>query len=519
MKLSNLWVANLSALIFGASTTLAFAPYNFWPLAFISVFGLLFCLHNKTPKQSGLVGFSYGFGLFATGISWVHVSMDLFGGMPFSVTLGLMGLLSAYLALFVALTGYFTNFCFNKRASPLSSQIRYLILFPALWLVFDWARGHFLTGFPWLWFGYSQIDTPLVGLATITGVQGVTLAVVLISAALFIAVKEQKWRPLVVITPVLFAAGYFLQQQQWTQPQPLVKVALVQGNIDQNLKWEPDQLWPSLFKYVDLTEANKDADIVIWPESAIAALEYRVEAFLKQFEQSLRDDGISLVTGIIDFNPESDDYYNAIISLGNTGKQTYDKDGSNRYYKHHLLPIGEFVPFEDLLRPLAPYFNLPMSSFSRGDLVQNNLNASGVELAAALCYEVAFSEQLRKNINSDTGMIVTVSNDAWFGDSIGPDQHLEIARMRAIEFGRPVVRGTNTGITAAFDAKGRELGRLPQFEEGVLKVEVTPTQGLTPYSQLGSWPLIAVVTLALAFVLAASRFKLHIPVNKLKTDN
>jgi len=215
-----------------------------------------------------------------------------------------------------------------------------------------------------------------------------------------------------------------------------------------------------------------------------------------------------VVTGILKYKTNGD-AYNGMVVLGRQHQaQTqgdYSYGSKNRYQKHHLLPIGEFVPFESVLRTLAPFFDLPMSSFSRGDWQQPNLQANGYWLLPALCFEIAFPRQLLANFTERTDFLLTVSNDAWFGDSIGPHQHLEIAKMRALELGRPLLRATNNGITAAIGADGSELGRLPQFEAGVLTVDVPLSWGVTPYSQIGDTPLTLLSLLLMVGMLWRTR--------------
>jgi len=186
------------------------------------------------------------------------------------------------------------------------------------------------------------------------------------------------------------------------------------------------------------------------------------------------------------------------------GKQTADANSghyfhghANRFSKHHLLPIGEFVPFESFLRQLAPIFDLPMSSFNRGSYVQPNLTANGFHLLPAICFEIAFPAQIRANLTSETQLLLTVSNDAWFGDSIGPHQHLQIARMRALEFGLPLLRATNNGITATIDANGQIRQRAPQFTEAILSDQLLLTDAATLYQQMGNLPVFSFSTLLL----------------------
>ncbi|RJG51228.1 apolipoprotein N-acyltransferase [Motilimonas pumila] len=514
LLIASTWRKALLAFVLGGVTHFAFAPYSLWPLALLTLTGLFLLLNKLGPKAAAGVGFSYGFGLFAFGISWIQVSMAQFGGMPTAVNWLLMGLLSAYLALFFALTTY------TAARLNLAGPWQQLLLLPACWLLFDWARGHIMTGFPWLWMGYSQIDSPLSGYAPIFGVQGVTLACLLIAGSITWAWQSKTYIMPLLVCVAVFGLGAGLNTMTFTQPQPTQKVALVQGNIEQKIKWEDEHLWPSIFKYYDLSQAVKDVDIVIWPESAIAAFEFQVEAFLQKFDNTLKQQNTALITGVINYDRSEKRYYNTLIGIGaieidktevseNQSNQSspYFLGHDNRYFKHHLLPIGEFVPFETILRPLAPYFNLPMSSFNRGDYVQPNMTAKGQTLAPAICYEIAYSEQLRKNIGSDTSMILTVSNDAWFGTSIGPHQHLEIAQMRALEFGKPVLRATNTGVTAFIDQQGQLAAVAPQFEDIALTHQVTPMLGQTPYNRFGSWPLIFWVIGVLMFTLIIRRKK------------
>ncbi|WP_108652115.1 apolipoprotein N-acyltransferase [Dongshaea marina] len=481
------------ALIAGALAVFSFAPFNIWPLALLSVVALIWLLEDLSAKKAALCGFCYAVGLFLAGLWWIHVSMTEFGGLPLIAAFALILLLSLYLALYKGLACYLLNRFFPAGWS------RYLLAFPALWLIAEWARGWVLTGFPWLWMGYGQINSPLAGWAPLLGVEGVTLALLLSCGGLYLAWRQRKlyW----LILPIaMFGAGALLKPISWTKQLPAIDVALVQGNIPQELKWDPKQQNATISKYLMLTEQQKKADLIIWPESALPLLEQDVTGLLSFEGKQLAKRHQALITGVIHYNDVTSRFYNAMVVLGEFApgsKAQYRYNGPNRYYKHHLVPIGEYVPFGEYLRPLALFFNLPMSSFSAGGYVQPNLLAAGWRLASAICYEIAFGEQLRHNIHDNTNFILTVSNDAWFGRSIGPWQHLEIAQMRALEFGRSVLRATNTGITVVIDAKGKIQAELPQFKSGVLTAKVHPATGQTPYNRFGSWPLYLLVMLAL----------------------
>jgi apolipoprotein N-acyltransferase len=488
----------LAAFVCGLVAPFAFAPYGLWPLMPLSILGLLLLLK---PEQSGFkLGCCYGLGWFGYGIHWVHVSMAEFGGMPLVVSLALMALLVAYLSLYPAFSCWLANKWQGRRGA-----LYFLMWFPSCWLLGEWLRSWVLTGFPWLQPGYSQIDSPLAAIAPVFGLYGVTWLVLLLAAAGALIVRQSgkaRWLACAIIALPLIIGSIFTSTS-WTDAQPSLKVALVQGNVPLDIKWLPQHRAASLVMYQQETAAIEDADVIVWPESAIAALEYEVVDFLHDLDGQLLNKQQALITGVIAHDLQSNAYYNALVTLGQQGEQAgasseYYYESPNRYYKNHLLPIGEFVPFEQLLRPLAPFFNLPMSSFNRGDAMQQNLQVKGHHWLAAICYEIAFGELLRPQFTPETDAIITVSNDAWFGTSIGPQQHLEIAQMRALEFGRPVLRSTNTGVTAIIDRFGNVQQRAPEYQQLTLNGEVIPATGITPYQRFGLWPMALVVLLGLS---------------------
>jgi len=502
----------LVAVCAGGLSHLSFAPFEFQfiaPIAIAILYGQLTLLKSLSIKNVIYLGLSFGFGLFISGLRWVHVSLDTFGGLPLAVTLGLVIFLALYLALYSALAAY--AFAKLKRQTHAFNAL----LFAALWCLSEYCRGEILTGFPWLWLGYSQTSGIISQAAASVGVLGLSFILVLMAALTVNLI--QAWRSNLTLLLLCVGAVYGLTTINTIKPNgEVTTLALIQGNIEQSAKWQQEAMWPTISRYMELTRQNFDADIIIWPEAAMPAVEAWIEDYLHGIDQEALRHQSAVVTGVIsresivDGNQVQQKHYNALITLGQHTALPHDdaryKDRhSNRYYKHQLLPFGEFVPFEEILRPLAPLFNLPQSSFTRGDAVQPNLSAKGVNLAPAICYEIAFSELVRQNVTPDTDFILTVSNDAWFGRSIGPHQHMQLAQMRAIEVGRPVVRVTNNGITAVVDSQGKIVAKLNQFEEAVLRTEVTSVSGLTYFYRYGHAPVLWLSALLFALALYLKR--------------
>ncbi|WP_220811936.1 apolipoprotein N-acyltransferase [Pseudomonas paralcaligenes] len=493
------WPGNLLAIAGGACTTLALAPLDIWPLAIVAIALFYLGMRGLSPRQALLRGWLYGLGLFLSGTSWVYVSIHDYGAASPALAGFLTFGFCAGLALLFALTGWIWVRWLRRNDSPIADALA----FAALWLAQEAFRGWFLTGFPWLYVGYSQLHGPLAGLAPIGGVWLLSLVLAL-SAALLInlaRLRHNKVR-LAAGTALLLApwlVGLGLSGHAWTAAsgEPL-KVAALQGNVEQNLKWDPAQLDAQLALYRDMTLSSRPADLIVWPETAVPVLKEFAEGYLSVMGRVAADRDAALITGVPvrQANERGEKrYYNAITVTG---------WGEGTYLKQRLVPFGEYVPLQDMLRGLIAFFDLPMSDFARGPADQPPLQAKGLRIAPFICYEVVYPE-FAADLATRSDLLLTVSNDTWFGTSIGPLQHLQMAQMRALESGRWMIRATNNGVTALIDPQGRITAQIPQFQQAVLYGDVQPMQGLTPYLRWRAWPLVVLCVGLLGWALWARR--------------
>ena len=469
----------------GAAGVLCFAPFGLFWLAPLVWFGLFALLRQApTARAASLTGLAFGLGFFLCGVSWVYVSLSVFGGMPWWLAGFAAFLFCGVMALFPMLAGWLF-----KRWQP-EQFWRQALFFAALIASADWLRGWIFTGFPWLAVGYSQAPpSPLAGFAPLLGVHGLSLIVALSGALLL------RWRiglPFIAISAV---AGFALQQVAWTTPVGApVSVALVQGNIPQDMKFRPEAFARTLALYRELVEQNP-AQLTLLPETAIPAFFDQLPPdYVEALKSAARRHGGDLVLGAI--TGDGEHYWNSAISLGESPLQVYSKT--------HLVPFGEIIPpgfswFMDLV-------SIPMASFSRGPERQPPLAVAGRQVAINICYEDAFGEEIIRPL-PQAGILANLSNTAWFGHSLAQPQHLQISRLRAVETGRPMLRATNTGMTAAIDADGTVLASLPPFTQGVLRAEVRAREGSTPYIRYGNLGFIALAALCLLLGLWPQRWR------------
>ena len=466
----------LLALLGGVALPLAFAPFDFWVLAFLSPVVLLYVLQKQSSLTQHLFcGWLYGLGAFGVGVSWVYVSIHVHGYAPMWLASILTAVFVAGIACLFLFIGV-GHFYGKRYIKPLWGR---LWLFALLWLLVEWLRTWFLSGFPWLLLGASQLESPFAGYLPIFGELGVGFLCVLVGCLCYLFYKNRaKWVFPVIF--LLFIGGWGINQVKWTRPvgDP-VSVALVQANIAQSTKWELSHLKSIVTVYEALTQPLLDQDLIVWPETAIPVIYEQHEDYFQQWHQTLTAKDTALVMGVATRSTLG--YHNSVMGLGKA---------EGVYHKQVLVPFGEYVPFESWLRGLIQFFNLPMSRFVTSDSFNQPLHVSVADrklaIAPLLCYEIAYG-RLARPLAKKSDVILTVSNDSWFGHSIGPLQHFQIARVRAKEFGRMVLRGTNNGVTAVIDQNGDVVERLPQFEVGVLKSQFTAYQGQTPFMWWGDW--------------------------------
>jgi len=481
-------ISQLIFFVLGCVTTLAFAPFEWSILVPLVLVPFLYVCLTNSPRDSAKHGFWLGFGMFLTGTYWIYISVAVFGQAPTWIALllmvGLVLLMSGYL--------WITGWLISRLAS--GEPWLLLAVAPAAWVIVEWARGWLISGFPWMSLGYSQVDSALAGWAPIIGVYGVSALMVLCSAAILVAIMTRGRQQIIAVALVFLPGlvGVGLRAVDWTEPdgEPLT-ATIIQGGISQDKKWLIEQFQPTLDFYRSETRKAAGSDIVVWPEVAIPAASDRVEGYILGLESDSRINGQTILFGILErvtartIKPKT---YNAIIAVNGEERQAYRK--------RHLVPFGEYFPVPAVVREWMRMMSLPHSDLTAGDDPQPLIHTlGGVELAVAICYEDAYgAEQLYAM--PDAGILINVSNDAWFGGSIAAHQHLEIARMRSLEVGRHTIRATNTGISAFIGPKGEVLEIGEQFVPVTMTRSVQPYKGATPYSSVGNG-----LVLGLAFLI------------------
>ncbi len=472
-----------AAFSLGAVSVAGFSPFDLPFVTVLALAGLIaLWLDDEHP---GWTGFCFGLGLFLFGVSWIYVSLHDFGGMPMPIALLATLLFCAFLSLYPAAAGKI------QSKIPASPFARAVFVIPSILALTDWVRGWLFTGFPWLSLGYSQTNhSPLSGFAPIFGVYGISLLCAACAGLLYAIAKPLRRKTSILLLFAILSIGLLLGKIEWTRPSGSpVTVSLLQGNIPQNLKWTDSALQDTLDTYMKMVLASKSR-LIILPETAIPLFYTDVPpGYLDMFEAHAKKNGGDVVTGLAEQLPYHEKtYYNSVFDFG--------VSQSPSYRKSHLVPFGEYVPIAPVFGWLFDLMNMPMSDFSAGSIDQKPMQAAGERLAVDICYEDVFGEEVIRQLPRAT-MLVNVSDDAWFGDSIAPRQHLEIAQMRTLETGRMMLRSTNTGMTAIIDRNGKVVKQIPPFEERSLDGFAQGYSGYTPYIFWGNHAFLFLAALML----------------------
>lgn len=477
--------------LLGILTVLGFAPFYFFPVPVITIACLLYFWRKSTsPIQAALFGFCFGMGMFGAGVTWIYISLHEFGAVPVPIAVFLLIILCAYLSLYTTLTGWV------MRGLRIEAPFLWVLFVASLWTLSEWLRGVVsFFGFPWLTVGYSQAPySPLVGYSAILGVYGVSLILVLSAAfiSFFFEKKLRSWRGILFL-PVIWIIGFGLQFINWTDPQgEPVSVSLLQGNISQEMKWKPEHVIHTMDTYAKLVHTS-NSRLIIAPEISLPLNHDDVPAnYLAQLSTHAKQNRGDILIGMVETEGNSGEYYNSMFSFGISSEQIYRK--------HHLLPFGEFIPLKPIFGWIIDMLKIPLTDFSRGQLDQKPMSLAGQSVAVNICYEDAFGEELIYQLPQAT-LLANVTNDAWFGRSIGPHQHLQISQMRALETGRYMLRATNTGVSAIINERGVVLQQADIFTTTALNGIVQGYTGATPYVRFGNSLVLGFVGLSLLICL------------------
>lgn len=481
------------ALAAGAAVVPGFAPAGWYPLAVLSPAFLFLLWEGASPRRAATIGFAWGTGAFLAGTWWVFTAVHVFGKAPVWLAAFLMLGLIALMAAYYALLGWSVARC---TGSPL---LRWLVVLPATWTIMEWLRGWLFSGFPWLQTGYAHIDSPLAGYAPVGGIYLVTLLSSLTAGALVALLRGTRRQRLAAaaVAVTVWAVGAALAGHRWTTPVgEEIGVAIVQSAVPQDFKWQDDHRDAIMETHRRMTRQVLGTRLIVWPEAALPVLAHQAGPWLASLWVEAQAHGSDLMLGLLRYDEESGRYYNGLLALSG--------DEASWYYKRRLVPFGEFFPVPRQVRSWMRLMSLSYVDMSPGADDQPPVRAAGQQIGVTICYEDAYgAEQLA--VLPVATLLVNVTNNAWFGDSAAPHQQLQMARFRALEAGRYLVRATSNGVTGIIAPDGRVTVRAAQFVPEVLRGTAQPYRGLTPYARTGNWPVLLFSALALAAAILIHR--------------
>lgn len=478
----NARMTDVAVLALGLFFPFVFAPYDLAYLAFPLLSIFLFLILKQSNWRSFWLGWLFGFGQFVVGFSWIYHSVHTFGDAPVALAVAMIILLAAYCALFPALAAYLSQRFFGK-----TQRLFLLAGFPLMWALTEWLRGYLFTGFAWLSVGTSQVDTSLANFAPLFGALGVGAVVMLLAGLILISVLQvANARYYLLAAAAVFVFGQLLSFINWSQAisEPL-KVSLPQLSVTQDMKWREDLKWPTLNWYQQQTREYADSDIVVWPETAIPGFLHRVKPYWDGIKKQAELSNTDVVAGVFMRDTKTGRYYNSLVSTN-----------GDYYQKKHLVPLGEYMPFRTLFEFLRQYVNFPMSDIASGADDQPLMKVAGYEVGSSICFEDVFDRAIRSSLPA-AKFLINGSNDAWFKQTAEPYQHHQIARMRAIEAARYLVRSTNTGISAIIGPKGEEIVTSELFVRTTISGDIRAMSGSTPYVLWGNVPVVVLALLIL----------------------
>lgn len=487
------------ALLAGATTTLGFAPFHLPGVAILSMAILFHQLQLCSRKQAFWIGLAFGLGMMGTGVSWVAVSIHLYGHLPMAAAIGITTVFIVYLSLFPA-------FCTLSYQTVRWANAPFIngCLFSSLWCLFEYLRAHCLTGFPWLLYGTAQIDTPIKFVLPILGIYGASFFSIFSATALCYTVTRSNrtafaW--LIVFLSVLMAPqGLQFLQEPALSASPIT-VGVIQANLSMRDKWDEHIFWEICNYYKQsITQLLGKAQVIVLPESAIPLPATYLHEWLSHLQTQARQAHSAVLLGIPEADTRQNDetYYNTIAGLGMA-------EGS--YKKQHLVPFGEYIPAT--IAPIMRWLQLPLSNMTPGSNQQALLTVHHRPLASLICYELAYPELLRQQLPA-AQWIVSLSDDGWFGHSFAQYQHLQMAQVLSMLSHRYQVVTNNSGLSSIINEKGDVTHSLPAHAPGILKGIIYTSHTQTPWTIYGDLPVITVcaIIILLGLIFASSYSRL-----------
>ncbi|KTD16121.1 apolipoprotein N-acyltransferase [Legionella jordanis] len=483
----------LRAFLFGLLLPLGFAPFHFPGLTILGIALFYAQLTHDQNHHPFLNGLFFGLGYFGLGISWIYISIHEYGHLNNFISAAITLFFLLYLSLYPALMA-----ALFKRLS-LPRPIYSCFLFSALWILFEFFRSGFLSGFPWLLIGFGQFDSPLKYFLPIGGVFGVGF-LCCFSATILGSCHRFKGSGRYValgIFVLLLILPSFLKHKKWTsEKKESLSVGVIQANLSMRDKWDESLFWHLLGLYKNETEKLLGTELIVMPESAIPLPPSYVEDFLEELHEKAKQAGSAVVLGIPKPTPlDENQYFNALVSLG---------AAKGFYLKQHLVPFGEYIP--KAVQKITAWLAIPDTNLMAGKNNQRLVKIHKHPIATLICYELAYGEILRQQL-PQAEWIISISDDGWFGHSLAMYQHLQMAQVRSLESGRYQVVANNDGLSSVINSQGEIIASLPAFSAGVLKATLSPSTGLTPWAYMGDKP-IAVFCLIIILLSVPFRYSL-----------